>query len=46
MKGRSDLDLKSILPTSLPVPALNETLAPPAPPTSVEERGKPRRGSF
>lgn len=29
---RSDLDLRSILPTSLPVPSLNETLAPPLPP--------------
>jgi hypothetical protein len=26
---RSDLNLRAILPTSLPVPALNETLAPP-----------------
>jgi hypothetical protein len=26
----SDLDLRSILPTSLPVPALNEILAPPS----------------
>jgi hypothetical protein len=29
--ARSDLDLRSILPTSLPVPTLNETLAPPPP---------------
>lgn len=36
----SDLDLRSILPTSLTVPTLNETLAPssspPLPPTSAE----------
>ena len=31
---RSDLDLRSILPTSLPIPSLNETLAPP--PTQPE----------
>ena len=38
---RSDLDLRSILPTSLPVPALNETLAPPAlPPTLAENIGE------
>ena len=38
---RSDLDLGSILPTSLPVPALNETLAPPAlPPTLAENIGE------
>jgi hypothetical protein len=35
---RSDLDLTSILPPSLPVPALNETLAPP--PLSVERNGE------
>ena len=34
---RSDLDLRSILPTSLPVPALNETLAPPALPPTLGE---------
>ncbi len=31
--ARSGLDLRSILPTSLPVPTLNETLAPPPPPS-------------
>ena len=36
---RSDLDLRTILPTSLPVPALNETLAPP-PPTLAENIGE------
>jgi hypothetical protein len=34
---RSDLDLRSILPTSLPMPVLNETLAPPPPPPSSAE---------
>jgi len=47
--ARSDLDLRSILPTSLPVPTLNETLAPPPsppppplpqlPPASAESNG-------
>jgi hypothetical protein len=47
--ARSDLDLRSILPTSLPVPTLNETLAPPPsppppplpplPPASTESNG-------
>ena len=40
--ARSDLDLRSILPTSLPVPTLNETLppAPPAPaPPSINDTG-------
>jgi hypothetical protein len=32
--ARSDLDFRSILPTSLPVSALNETLPAPPPPTS------------
>jgi hypothetical protein len=40
MKVRSDLDLTSILPTSLLVPALNETLAPPPSPPSVENIGE------
>jgi hypothetical protein len=35
---RSDLDLSSILPTSLPMPVLNETLAPPPP--SAESIGE------
>jgi hypothetical protein len=35
---RSDLDLRSILPVSLPVPTLNETLAPPSP--SAESIGE------
>jgi hypothetical protein len=35
---RSDLDLRSILPTSLPVPALNETLALPLP--SADSNGE------
>jgi hypothetical protein len=35
---RSDLDLRSILPVSLPVPTLNETLSPPSP--SAESIGK------
>ena len=45
---RSDLDLRSILPTSLPIPSLNETLAPPpTPPLSAGSTWrKPRRGSF
>ncbi|MGH9977668.1 MAG: hypothetical protein ACRD8Z_17820 [Nitrososphaeraceae archaeon] len=33
--ARSDLNLRSILPTSLPVPALNETLASPSPSPSL-----------
>ena len=46
--ARSDLDLRSILPISLPVPTLNETLAPPPspppllpqpPPASTESNG-------
>lgn len=38
---RSDLDLRSILPTSLPIPSLNETLAPPpTPPLSVGSTGE------
>ena len=43
--ARSDLDLRSILPTSLPVPTLNETLAPPTSlpllsPASTESNGE------
>jgi hypothetical protein len=38
---RSDLDLRSILPTSLPIPSLNETLAPPpTPPLSAGSTGE------
>jgi hypothetical protein len=36
---RSDLDLRSILPTSLPVTVLNETLASSPPPSSLESSG-------
>jgi hypothetical protein len=32
---RSDLDMRAILPTSLPVPTLNETLAAPSPPSQL-----------
>jgi hypothetical protein len=43
---RTDLDLEAILPTSLPVPTLSETLAPPPspppqlPPASTENNGE------
>ena len=37
---RSDLDLRSILPTSLPMTVLNETLASSPPPSSLESSGE------
>jgi hypothetical protein len=37
---RSDLDLRSILPTSLPMSVLNETLASSPPPSSLESSGE------
>ncbi|MGA7370872.1 MAG: hypothetical protein WBX01_17250 [Nitrososphaeraceae archaeon] len=38
---RSDLDLRSILPTSIPTSTLNETLTPlPVPPSSSESNGE------
>jgi hypothetical protein len=37
---RSDLDLRSILPTSLPMTVLNETLASSPPSSSVESSGE------
>jgi hypothetical protein len=37
---RTDLDLRSILPTSLPMSVLNETLASSPPPSSLEGSGE------
>ena len=37
---RSDLDLRSILPTSVPMSVLNETLASSPPPSSLESSGE------
>ena len=37
---RSDLDLRSILPTSVPMSGLNETLASSPPPSSLESSGE------
>ena len=37
---RSDLDLRSILPTSLPMTVINETLASSPPPSSLESSGE------
>jgi hypothetical protein len=42
---RSDLDLRSILPTSLPMTVLNETLASSPPPSSVESSGENQEAS-